>query len=124
MVTATLDAGGNWTLSGVPVSYPVALIYVYKVRLKSFDQTYSLGAYEIIPPAAGVTTDVTGFTGNLSSADTTVQKALDTLDNAIAASTVVPQVADATARNVLTKVKGKTVYQVDEARMYVCIVGA
>ena len=80
IVTATLDISGNWTLSGTPSAYPVAIIYVYKVKLKYLDQTKQLN-YELIPAAAGVFTDIAGFGGTLSSADTTVQKALDTIDD-------------------------------------------
>jgi hypothetical protein len=36
---------------------------------------------------------------------------------------VVPKVADSTAKSALVKIKGKTVYQVDEVRMYVCVAG-
>jgi hypothetical protein len=42
IITATMDAVGNWTISGTPSAYPVAVIYVYEVKLKYFDRTYSL----------------------------------------------------------------------------------
>jgi hypothetical protein len=82
IITATLDINGNWTLSGTPSAYPVAIVYVYKVKLKYLDQTKQLN-YELIPAAAGIFTDIAGFGGILSSADTTVQKALETLDDMV-----------------------------------------
>lgn len=81
-ITATLDAAGAWTLSGTPSAYPVAIIYVYQVKLRYFNATYSLGSYELIPSAVGVSVDVTSFGGNLTSAENTVQKALDKIDDA------------------------------------------
>lgn len=42
------------------------------------------GLTDLDHPASAIYTDTTNFNGALSSADTTVQKALDTLDNAIA----------------------------------------
>ena len=81
IVTATLDGNGVWTLSGTPSAYPVAIIYVYKVKFRYFGYTKQLGGYEFIPSADGVFTDITDFNGILSSADNEVQKALDTLDN-------------------------------------------
>jgi len=81
IITATLDGDGAWTLSGTPSAYPVAIIYVYKVKFRYFDSTNQLGGYELIPSADGVFTDTTDFNGILSSADNEVQKALDTLDN-------------------------------------------
>ena len=81
IVTATLDGDGAWTLSGTPSAYPVAIIYVYKVKFRYFDSTKQIGGYELIPSASGVFTDVTDFDGILSSADNEVQRALDTIDN-------------------------------------------
>ena len=42
VISATLDVEGNWTLSGTPAAYPVALIYAYQVKFKDFDAAYSL----------------------------------------------------------------------------------
>jgi len=81
IITATLDASGNWALSGTPSAYPIAIVYAYQVKFKFFDYTKQLGGYELIPSAGGVFTDVAGFGGKLSSADSTVQKALETLDD-------------------------------------------
>ena len=44
VVAATLDSSGNWTLSGTPSAYPVALIYQYRVTLSDLDDTKMLGA--------------------------------------------------------------------------------
>ena len=46
-VTATLDAVGNYTLSGTPSAYPVAIIYVYKVAFESLNIAKTLGGIEI-----------------------------------------------------------------------------
>ncbi|MFA5036758.1 MAG: hypothetical protein WC479_06240, partial [Candidatus Izemoplasmatales bacterium] len=43
--------------------------------------TITLAEVAMIPTATQVTTDTTNFNNNLSTADTTVQKALDTIDN-------------------------------------------
>jgi hypothetical protein len=81
IITATLDALGAWTISGTPSAYPVAIVFCYKVKLRYFDYTKQLGGYELIPTAEGVYTDVTAFDGILASTDSTVQKALEKLDN-------------------------------------------
>lgn len=47
VITATLDSSGNWTLSGTPASYPVALIYVYKVAFANFNADQSIGGLEL-----------------------------------------------------------------------------
>ena len=47
-------------------------------------------------PATAVSTDVTNFNHNLSSADDTVQKALDTLDNLIIPTPITPPTASTT----------------------------
>jgi len=49
IITATMDASGNYTISDTPSSYPIAVIYVYKVALKNFDYLYSLRESEVIP---------------------------------------------------------------------------
>lgn len=52
-VTGTLDVDGNWTLSGTPASYPVALIYVYRIPVPEFDDSYSLETATVEPAATG-----------------------------------------------------------------------
>ncbi len=47
IVTATLAANGNWTISGAPSAYPIALVYVYEVKLVNFDHDSSLYEEEI-----------------------------------------------------------------------------
>jgi hypothetical protein len=49
IVTGTLDSLGNWSLSGTPSPYPVALIYVYKSKLTDFDYTKTLLEEELLP---------------------------------------------------------------------------
>jgi hypothetical protein len=46
-VTGTLDVDGNWTLSGTPSSYPVALIYVYRSLLTDLDDSKSLSTVDV-----------------------------------------------------------------------------
>ncbi len=41
-ITATLDAGGNWALSGTPSAYPVHLVFLYRSPLALYDYRYSL----------------------------------------------------------------------------------
>ena len=49
VITATLDTSGNWGLSDTPSSYPVAIIYIYRVKLVSFNDTYSMFEAELEP---------------------------------------------------------------------------
>ena len=42
LVRATLNAEGNYELLDEPASYPIALIYIYEVAHKDFDQTLAL----------------------------------------------------------------------------------
>ena len=46
-VTATLDAGGNWALSGVPAAYPVALVYAYRVDFQDYDPDLDFPGVEL-----------------------------------------------------------------------------
>lgn len=46
-ITATLDSSGNWTISGTPSSYPVALIYAYTIAFADFDDSNSIIAAEL-----------------------------------------------------------------------------
>lgn len=65
IVTATLAANGAWTISGAPSAYPIALVYVYEVKLVNFDHDSSLYEEEFgqgVQPAdsptfAGLTVD-------------------------------------------------------------------
>ena len=41
VIAATLDASGNWTLVGVPDSYPVALVYRIREYFNEYDDTDS-----------------------------------------------------------------------------------
>ena len=43
VVAATLDGVGNWTLSGTPSAYPVALIYQYRTLLTDLDDSKMFG---------------------------------------------------------------------------------
>lgn len=47
IITATLDASGNYTLSDTPTAYPVAVIFVYRVTLEYFDDSLSLFETEL-----------------------------------------------------------------------------
>lgn len=62
VVAATFDGSGNWTFSGTPVSYPVALVYRVKQTLINFDSTASdiWGDTEVdssTPGSFGITVD-------------------------------------------------------------------
>jgi hypothetical protein len=81
IVTATLDASGNWSLSGTPSAYPVDIIFAYEVKLKDFDHDKSIGEVEIIPSAGSVNVDSSGFSGLLTGAEKDVQSALDRIDS-------------------------------------------
>ena len=49
IVTTSFDAGGNYTLSGAPSAYPVALIYRVRQTLSDFDSTSTdiIGEYDV-----------------------------------------------------------------------------
>lgn len=49
LVTTSFDAGGNYTLSGAPSAYPVALVYRVRQKLSEFDSTSSdiIGDYDV-----------------------------------------------------------------------------
>ena len=49
IVTTSFDAGGNYTLSGAPSAYPVALIYRVRQTLSDFDSTSGdiIGDYDV-----------------------------------------------------------------------------
>jgi hypothetical protein len=42
IITATLDGNGHWAISGTPSAYPIAILYVYDVKLINIDRTKSL----------------------------------------------------------------------------------
>jgi hypothetical protein len=65
-ITATLDTGGNWTLSGTPSSYPVDLIFVYSVPIEFYDESLSLVTTEF----GGKQEDVVTTKGDLVVGDT------------------------------------------------------
>jgi hypothetical protein len=46
-VTATMDSGGDFTLSAAPTAYPVALIYAYRIKFSHFDIEHSLLADDV-----------------------------------------------------------------------------
>ena len=49
VVATTFDSGGNYTLSGTPAAYPVALVYRVRQLLSQFDSTSAdiLGGYDV-----------------------------------------------------------------------------
>lgn len=71
VVTTTLDSSGNYALSGTPSSYPVAIIYVYRVQLYEFDHTKTLTDFEFTG-TLGVSS-LNGVIGALTLAGTTNQ---------------------------------------------------
>lgn len=46
-ITTTLDSSGNWNLSGTPSAYPIAIVYIYRVKFVSFDDSYAM--FEVEP---------------------------------------------------------------------------
>lgn len=45
-VTTTFDEDGNYVLSGTPSSYPVAVVYIYRIQLAKFDYTKTISDLE------------------------------------------------------------------------------
>jgi hypothetical protein len=52
IITAAFNAAGEYSLSGTPVSYPVALIYVYRCKFKNHDDTKTIYESELELPDA------------------------------------------------------------------------
>jgi hypothetical protein len=67
-ITGTLDASGNWTISGVPADgYDISLIYIYRTAFTDFDYTKCLNTAMVEGPATleflgKLTNELTGFT--------------------------------------------------------------
>lgn len=57
-ITATLDAAGNWTLSGTPSAYPVCIIYAYSIPVALFNEAESLTVAQTYGTATGDVTKV------------------------------------------------------------------
>lgn len=54
-VTATLDAGGNWTISATPSSYPIALVFAERITAGGGTTPHPLTTYaELFDPATGL----------------------------------------------------------------------
>lgn len=47
IVAATLDENGNYTLTGAPAAYPVAVVFIYVVSFSDYDASYSLIEHEV-----------------------------------------------------------------------------
>lgn len=62
-VTATLDASGNWTLSGAPASYPVGIIFCYRTTVEDLDDSKTIAEVELEADAG-----VGGSTGSIDNA--------------------------------------------------------
>ena len=71
IITATMDASGNWTISDTPSAYPIAIIYVYEVKLEDFNRTYALVEEEVSQATGPLSTPtfadltLTGLTASL-----------------------------------------------------------
>lgn len=39
-ITVTMSSTGAWALSGTPSAYPIAIIYMYKIKLYQYDPDY------------------------------------------------------------------------------------
>lgn len=74
VVGADIDTSGNWTLSGTPTAYPVAVIYRTRTLWEDFDPTDSdiVGDFEVIYPAFTGTANRavrSGATGHLEAVE-------------------------------------------------------
>ena len=47
IVTTTMDARGNWKLSGTPKAYPIAIVFVYELSVSVFNPKKSLGTARV-----------------------------------------------------------------------------
>lgn len=83
IITTTFDTDGDYTLSGTPSSYPVAIIFRYRVQLKDYNDTKSLNAfvlhdgliaYDTIPIPAGAMIPSTTNGAETGTYETTTNK--------------------------------------------------
>ncbi len=60
IIGTSFDSFGNWILSGVPSSYPVAILYRVRQRLEDFDSTSAdiWGNTNTIEPSSGLPDEV------------------------------------------------------------------
>lgn len=62
-VAATMDASGNYTLVGIPASYPVSILYFYKVKELQYDSTKTIQeAVDITPVTSAAVVSALGYT--------------------------------------------------------------
>jgi len=54
-VTVALDAGGAWTLSGVPAAYPIGIVFCYRTKVADLQDAYTLDEAEPEPAPQGET---------------------------------------------------------------------
>lgn len=62
IITTTFTSGGAYTLSGTPASYPVAIIFRYKVKPNDLDPSKILNTVKLIDPVSSASATVTGQT--------------------------------------------------------------
>jgi hypothetical protein len=82
LITSTLDASGNYSLSGTPSAYPVCIIYqvsITRVNRGNISTDQIVKKFELYE-ANEVNVDASAFSGKLSTSDINVQLALDTID--------------------------------------------
>lgn len=97
IIAATFDAGGNWTFTSTPSSYPVAILYRVRQKLSTFDDTeVSLVGF----PQYDEVQTVNGKTGNVV-LDAEDVGALDAVGNALVDSSTI----DFTYDNLLGEIK-------------------
>jgi hypothetical protein len=83
IVTGTLDAAGNWTISGTPGDgYPISLIYVYRVALENLNSIYCLSAAQLegvntLSLLGGLGDELTGFPDDYRDESTIAINSLD-----------------------------------------------
>lgn len=65
VVAVTLDGAGNFVLTGIPASYPVAVVFVYTISNSDYDSTYDLLEHEIPGAESAATESIRGEFRNL-----------------------------------------------------------
>lgn len=86
VVATTLDASGNWSLSGTPSAYPVAIVYRVKQQFKNFDSDASdiVGSYDVEEEGgASAAADVTFDNTDTGLTATDVQEAIDEVEGRV-----------------------------------------
>lgn len=90
VVTATLDASGNYTLSGTPSAYPIALIYVLTIKAIDYNSltTGNIIEYYQVTNNLGTVISVSGTTNRITVTSPTTTPIIDISSSYVGQSSI------------------------------------